>query len=494
MTRMTLCALGLAFAAFGWCHAADPVPAKGAAVPVQFVLLGEEKLARIDLRAEVDGIAVSAIWDETFAKLFAFFDRNGNGSLDTKEAAQLPSVRSLRQAMGNGFTPPVGAAPTFAELDRNGDGKVTPEELAACYRAAGAGTVQIGVGRLPASVELAAALLKNLDTDGDGKVSEKEWGAASDVLKKLDKNDDELIGAGELVPKAVYPGAAGTVLLAPPAADSVQPDVLAKLPLVLLPSDSKDTHWATEIAQRDKRFKAAELPAWRTQAPGTSWVVKLSDKPGTTNRFAFASGRFRVDGWVASGKVNEALATARKQIVAQLDAPPEEGAGARRRGGNLAWLAPIADLNGDGTLDRKELDAWLDLQAQVARGQVLLTVLDGAGLFELLDTNHDGALSPRELRGAWEQLKGAGCVPGGAFDPKALPNVLLVAASRGYPQTLALDARRGPAWFRSMDRNGDGDVSRREFTGPADVFDKLDLDKDGLLSAEEAEKSEKAKK
>ncbi|MBN9118118.1 MAG: EF-hand domain-containing protein [Planctomycetes bacterium] len=120
---------------------------------------------------------------------------------------------------------------------------------------------------------------------------------------------------------------------------------------------------------------------------------------------------------------------------------------------------------------------------------MLLTVLDGAGLFELIDTNHDGALSVRELRGAWDRLKEAGCVTAGAFDAKKLPRVLLVAASRGYPQTLALDARRGPAWFRAMDRNGDGDVSRREFTGPADVFDKLDLDKDGLISAAEAEKA-----
>ena len=40
-----------------------------------------------------------------------------------------------------------------------------------------------------------------------------------------------------------------------------------------------------------------------------------------------------------------------------------------------------------------------------------------------------------------------------------------------------------------MDRNVDGDVSRREFTGQVDVFNKLDLDKDGLLSPDEAEKA-----
>ncbi len=491
MTRFVLGGPALALAALGLSVAAEPAAAPRAGAPVELVLLGEDGPARVELRAEVDGTPVSEIWDETFAKLFAFFDRNGDGALDAKEAALLPSARSLRQAMGSGFAPPVGAAPPLAELDRNGDGKVTPEELAAYYRAAGIGTVQIGVGRLPAGAELTAALLKHLDTDGDGKVSEKEWRAAADTLRKLDTNDDELIGAGELVPKAVYPGAAGTVLLTPPARDAATPEVLAKLPLVRLPTDPTDVFWATEVARRSARLKADELPAWRKRAADARWVVGLTEKPGAAQRFAFAATRLRVDGWAAVGRMNDALASARKQVVAQLDAAePDEGAGRGRGGGGLAWLTPIADRDGDGKLDRKELDAWLDLQAQIGRGQVMLTVLDAGGLFELLDTNHDGALSVRELRTAWDRLREAGCVADGTFDPKKVPHVVLLAASRGYPQTLALDARRGPAWFRAMDRNGDGDVSRREFTGPPEVFDKLDLDKDGLLSAEEAEKAD----
>jgi hypothetical protein len=37
-----------------------------------------------------------------------------------------------------------------------------------------------------------------------------------------------------------------------------------------------------------------------------------------------------------------------------------------------------------------------------------------------------------------------------------------------------------------MDRNGDGDVSRREFLGPPDAFLKLDRDGDGVISRDEA--------
>ncbi len=47
-------------------------------------------------------------------------------------------------------------------------------------------------------------------------------------------------------------------------------------------------------------------------------------------------------------------------------------------------------------------------------------------------------------------------------------------------------AGRRPDWFHKMDRNHDGDVSRREFLGPRDQFDRLDRDKDGLIDADEA--------
>ena len=485
--RAALLALALAVASS---PAADPV-----APTLELAVVGDGQLARLEVRASVDGTPVPAVWDDTFAKLHAYFDRDGNGSLDEKEAARLPAAKALRQAMGNGFTPPVGTAPAFSDLDRNGDGKVTADELDAAYRAAGVGGVYVGVGRLPAGPELTAALLKQFATDRDGTVGEKEWKAGIEGLNKLDKNDDELIGADELMPKALYPGAAGTLLLSPPAADQTPPDVLAKLPLVRLPADAGDTHWAKELARRAPAVRADELSGWRKKGADARWEIKFATKPAEHERFAYSAGGVRLDGWVACGRVDDALASARKELTAQMDGKPDPepptGGGRRRAGGGLDWLTPVADRDGDGKLSAKELDGWLDLQTLIARGQVLFTVFDGGGLFEVLDANHDGALSVRELRGGWERLTAAGAVAYGKFDLKKQPRVVLVAASRGYTSTLVADARRGPDWFKAMDRNGDGDVSRREFTGPADVFDALDTDADGLLSADEAEKAKK---
>src|SRR5262249_26069957 len=47
---------------------------------------------------------------------------------------------------------------------------------------------------------------------------------------------------------------------------------------------------------------------------------------------------------------------------------------------------------------------------------------------------------------------------------------------------------RGPLWFRKMDRNRDGDVSRKEWLFSDEEFRKIDTDGDGLISVEEAER------
>ena len=49
-----------------------------------------------------------------------------------------------------------------------------------------------------------------------------------------------------------------------------------------------------------------------------------------------------------------------------------------------------------------------------------------------------------------------------------------------------MQAESRPIWFTQMDRNSDGDISRREFLGTAAQFRQFDTDGDQLIDAEEA--------
>lgn len=483
--------------------AADPPKPSPRAGAVELLLLAGDTPARLDLRVEVNGKGVPDIWDDTFAKLHAYFDRDGDGGLSKAEAARLPSPFALRQVLWGQFVPAAGDPPPFDQLDLDGDGKASKEELADYYRKAGLGGVLVGVGKPPATDKLTDAILKAVDANKDGTTTEAEWKKAAEVLLKLDANDDELVGPGELVDKTAYPGANGSILLTAPSAAGKTDPVCDALPLVLLPLRTADAHWQSVVAARreKEKRKAIDLSTVRGGKPAAEWVVKLDGKPAAP--LARSADGVRVVVRTDAGKLADQTAAARKRWGAQFAEFDTDGDGtlsatelAAPKAQAFRQLLPVADRDDSGTLTRAELDGWLDLQEQVARGCVLLTLLDhGSGLFEVLDADHDGGLSVRELRTAWDRLTEAGCVADGKFDRSKLPRHLLACVSHGHPQSsLGKPVRSGPAWFLAMDRNGDGDVSKREFTGPADLFDKLDTDKDGLLSAEEAEKAEKTKK
>src|SRR5262249_60934442 len=132
-------------------------------------------------------------------------------------------------------------------------------------------------------------------------------------------------------------------------------------------------------------------------------------------------------------------------------------------------------------------------------------------------TDGDGRLSVREMRNAVKLLaeldrEGKGFITKtdiprcsqatfrtGPAQPSAQPAYVTTVAFSPDGQYLAAagprpsKAPRGPEWFRKMDRNGDGDVSRREFLGTDEQFRAIDTDGDGLISAEEAEAYERKK-
>jgi len=545
MRRVSLGGIGLFFGVFGLLGAspteAVPKARKATLSPraetLDLVVLGADRTVRVQILVEIDGKSPAVAWDDAFAKLLALADRNDDGTLDEKEAGRLPSGFALRQVLWGLVSPYSGAAPPWKELDADKDGKVSRDELADFYRREGLGGMTVGVGKTPFTTGLTDALVKNLDLDNDGLVRETEWKAAPESLKKLDRNDDELIGPGELVAKAAYPGTAGSLLLTTPGeADKPKPET-DHLPFVILPIRVANTYWATHLLRRldrdtngaldvkesglaqgvftqldgDKngRLTSEELAGLRQLDPDIRLRTRLGQlkegqppveqlAPKEQSAFHVVSP-FRLHVRADEGKLPGLMVASNERFrgrfaEADINRDGFIDSADKQNLADLKRLIDIADHDNDGRLSEKEFTAWLQLQDAIARGHVLLSILDhGPGLFELLDGDGDGALSVRELRGAWEGLRAASCVTNGHLDTKKLPHQFFATLGRGHPQSALGNPVRpaAPEWFRAMDRNRDGDVSRREFTGPVAVFDKLDADQDGLLSPAEAETTEK---
>ena len=163
---------------------------------------------------------------------------------------------------------------------------------------------------------------------------------------------------------------------------------------------------------------------------------------------------------------------------------------------------------------REYCDKVLALQARTMGRRVSLVASQGTlGLWDLLDRNRDGVLGLREVRNAPAVLASLDRNGDGVIDRDEVPGLFVLQLGVGQTDfrrlsgddLVTVDAEGrlayvsgaeggGPLWFRKMDRNGDGDVSRREFLGPPEAFKKLDLDGDGLISREEAEKAEALRK
>jgi Ca2+-binding EF-hand superfamily protein len=185
-------------------------------------------------------------------------------------------------------------------------------------------------------------------------------------------------------------------------------------------------------------------------------------------------------------------------------------------------LFKAIDRDGDGKIFEKEVIAYLDkterLQESATESCVSLAVSRvGNGLFDLLDINRDRRLSVRELGQMTrliEQLdrNGDGCVGRDEIPRTFRLTVQQGPVGSGFSGNVVFAPRRvmtvdnvtpaeptaGPVWFRKMDRNHDGDVSRREFLGTDAEFRRIDTDGDGLISAAEAARADellrKAKK
>lgn len=418
--------------------------------------------------------------------------------------------------------------------------------------------VELGMRQNPSKVDPPSdALFQHLDTNKDGKLSFAELDAAFDTLRKLDMNDDEMITLDELSQGAYVefvfrPMARGRTDLTPLPFLIIHPgDPLEPIARQLIARYDRDQDGLLTRAEigfdratferldtnADGQLDVQEAMAWLRQTPDVETAIQMGEQAqhesacDLTAPEALARSsspkRTRTD----SGLVlhfrdtrmevhrdalrRTTMQNRRESYLDRFKAADRNGDGfldskeVYNPPFEFVALLRLADRDDDGKLSMKELEAFAELQARAASCFTILTLADrGQSLFELFDLDRDGRLGQRELRTARARLAvwdrdGDGCII-----RAEIPRQFLLTISHGNPQfadrtagppgygpaSRSMLPKRGPLWFRHMDRNGDGDVSPREFLGTAEDFKRLDTDGDGLISVEEAERAERQRK
>lgn len=476
--------------AFGWAQIDDA----DSSSTTSLALADGTETQIVDVNVAMDGQAFHEYWNGIFDELFAFADVDQSGTITDDEVHLLPSPRAMRLVLGSGFTPPVANLHSVREFVDDAKGVCTREDVRRGYRAAGVGCVQIGRGELPHTDALTKAFVDALDDDRSGGLSQQELSMAELSLRKLDTNDDELISAVELVPNQIYPGCAGTNPVDLPAnheRSAIQTGMgcwIAQLP----PAGATRAAFLRQLQNATKTNRGTTDPLSWTHR---SWNISLSEMNGNKSLAVPCNADLRYETWSVPGplpklfhefaqRITEATAAQRQaetSVVAIKEATDGE------RNDEFAWLIPMVDRDFSGDASADEIATWLKIQGKIAHGQLLISVLTGGGLFERLDQNHDAGLSVRELRNAWNVLRAASCTTGNHVDCERMPSLIMMIASRGYPAQITKPNPNKFEWFHLMDRNSDGDISRREFTEATEYFTQLDRDHDDLISANEAE-------
>lgn len=461
---------------------------------------------------------VTAANPPTLAK----YDKNGDGKVTFDEFAAAYTVTGGQLIRPLGVQPDVGNnAPiteaVFKLLDADGDGKLTKAEVRAVEK-----------------------LLASRDADEDECLNIQEL-----APNAFNPNVRRLGQPVPAPPNGAYPAPVGSQMVSVFESGRV-PGTVTQQVIKKYDKDNDFELTRAECGFDDAQFRALdkdgngkldgeELDVWRTGAPDldltlslaarpNDCVAKLTDpaaaearglkvKQSESGRLVLHVGRQTVDlsAFATAQFGQQALKVQYGYLFTQAAGGKDHVTEKDLAGPNAVQFQFVrvmfdpADRDADGKLTKTEFDAYFDLQDGFRNlGMSLTPTVQTPSLFQLLDENRDGRLSVRELRTAWDRLlvleaPGAEVVTRGIIQPSvavrlsrsfdrnnnfAPPVVVSSRAGMGGPPAAQAN---GPLWFRKMDRNADGDLSRTEFVGTKAEFDAIDTDADDLISLQEAE-------
>lgn len=510
-------------------HAADPPPPPATdpeAVRDVFLLLDHGPV-HIRLNVTIRGRSPQAVRRDYLARLFKSLDVDGDGKLTKAEFERSPLNTSRRGPGSRSLSPKEAAEIVPASKLTEALERVAGETLA--FR-------QDNTARKTDDQVFAA-----LDTDKNGVLTEAEIVEAPTILLGKDTDEDDCITIDEFAPvepvgpvaaieRPERPLAAVSTLLIDGTGPLFAPRVIRRYDRN---GDGKLTQ--KEIGLAAERFKALdtdgdgklsaeELKAFAKQKPDIDASMELEPPANQGVRVEVAPGlnarATRPDvALFGLGETDVALAIRKLDPVkaaiadaqAQFNRLDVDQNGYLERDelkDNVRFqrgLFETIDLDGDDKIFWPEMESYVRSRAEAAATRCDIVLHDlGFGFFESLDRNHDGRIGLREIRVAPATLRSLRRPGQSVLRPNDPPRRLHLEVIRGaftlfgtnqggestVPRLVALPRTPvGPIWFQRMDRNMDGDLTWKEFLGPRHVFEELDLDRDGLIDPQEAERA-----
>jgi Ca2+-binding EF-hand superfamily protein len=514
------------------------------------MFLGENRPIFIRLRLDAGGKAFRTAWLDSVKAIHSYLDRDGDGTLTKDEAdrgalpvmvraatggaAALPRAdldsnpkdnvvsleelaEVLRPALGP-FRVQVGRLAIdkndalFNHLDQNKDGMVSKEEL-----------------------RHAVTSLHRFDLDSDELIDSSELEPFSNPMAAMNE-DQTRRGKFATVPPIIELSSGDPSFrpvrlvlkkydIGTSAGASAGDNRLSPPEFGIDPKE-----FASSDTDSDGALDTEELRRYLSRvAPDLELVVKLSGSGSAATTIEASGGNSKPlppevrvqklsdgDIEVSIGEVSlefhadggeHAAENARRYYAGQFQAADTDNNKYLEKKelkdhGPFVSLFDMMDKDGDGKLYMKEVDAFVDQQTQAARSQMVLSVDDqGRAIFAIVDLNRDRHLGVREIREAVSRVSSWDRDGDGQIRSDEIPHHYQLSIGRGQITAVGMSRfaspgmmaapgtpapAAGPSWFRKMDRNRDGDVSRREFLGPHAAFERLDGDRDGLIDALEA--------